>query len=371
MDETINNTKTLDEMSNDEVLNYVLRDIDDDDYYKFNNEYDREAILDAIIETKKHPVFGKQRIEAAVMRIKRVAYKMVGQREKEETYEETYGYWLGGTDWRPSKNSKRQIPDKQSFLLLTSNGIETFGLFGHGIGDVELTPFTEYRILYDTYESSRGKIYATVKGIEVIEENNRDEFLKYMKNLEKTKLRDIDETMLYKPIVTIAKVHKVMPNYDLIETDEELPVFDENGNPLYDENGKRVYKKRWKKSDEGTHPIQSTLDDRFEDIHVGTWKLHVPREKDDPPLYVDVKFYNKRLGRHHIEIKAFLNDSIYDSICSLEDPEESAEFLTDEIKADGEFYYFVTVPKRINKYEKNGEIITNITLEGYFVMPVV
>lgn len=370
-------------MNYEEVKDQSVTDLDAQDFREMVVErfkelrpevfekLDDESIYDEAVKlTLEHRVFGRQKVASATSRTIRNILKLFGDNERQRKLDELEtidGYWIGGEDWKPSAKSGKTEADKQSVTLLTTRGLETMGVFGHSPSkDIDLVEFQKYRFTYSVYEATNGKVYNTIKRIELLD-SSIEEFADWISNEEIIEPIDLIKDDLWKPIVLEATLTWIQGKPILTNTGEKTQVV-KDGEVQYDEKGNALMKDKWVVSENEVEPvIQASLDARQEDMHVAYWKLASDTGDEGTRKYVEVRFYNKRLGRHTIDVALFRNDDLYGDLCSL-DPEEGIGFMLDELRREAKPLLFVAIPKKFKSYKNREDVeVETVELSGLFV----
>jgi len=370
-------------MNYEDVQNELVTTIDAQDFREmvierfreqrpevFDKVEDESIYDEAVKQTLEHRVFGRQKVASATSRTIRNILKLFGNVEKQRRLDELEtvdGYWLGGEDWRPSKKSGKTEADKQSVTLLTTRGLETMGVFGHSpTKDIDLVEYQKYRFTFSVFNADNGKVYNTIKRLELLD-GGIDEMAEWLSNEEIIEPVDLIEDDLWKPVILEGKVNWLQGKPILKKTGEQVQVV-KDGAVQYDDKGNPLMKDKWAVQENEFEPvIQASTDARQEDMHVAYWKLLAETEDEATRKYVEVRFYNKRLGRTVIDVALFRSEDLYKDLCTL-DPEEAIEFMLDELRRDDKPFLFVAIPKRFKNYtNKDGIDVETVELSGQFV----
>lgn len=347
------------------VVNEQFSEQRSEDYEKI----DKSLIDEAIDEVLAHKVFGNQKVRISLSRVIRTALRKHGTIARQKAIDDldtVDGYYFGGEDWLNSKD-RTKAPDKQSVTIITNRGLMTMGVFGHSpTKELDLVPNQKYRFTYSTFESEKGT-FLTMKRIELLE-TDEDELALWLSNEEIFEVIDLEKGDLFRPVILNVDVGWIQGKPIMVESDTEVRQKWEKGAKVYDDKGRPVMIPKWVQDGDKIEPIiQATTDERKEDIHVGYWKLACDTGDEKEKKYVELRFYNKRLGRHHLDVDLFNDDGQYDDLCTLT-PEEGVEFLLDSLRTTGEQLLLVAIPKKFNEYDKDdGTHVTNVELTGLYV----
>ena len=332
-------------------------------------DIDKETIEEAIDEVLAHKVFGNQKVRISLSRVIRTALRKYGTAKREKALDELEtvdGYYFGGEDWLNSKD-RSKAPDKQSVVILTNRGLMSMGVFGHSPSkEMDLVPNQKYRFTYSTFVSDKGT-FLTIKRMEMLE-TDETELPQWLANEEIFEVIDLAKEDLYKPVLLEAEVGWIQGKPIMIESATETRNKWVNGEQVYDDKGRAVQIPKWVQDKNKVEDIiQATSDERAEDIHVAYWKLACDTGEDKEKKYVELRFYNKRLGRHAIDVEIMNDDDQYNDLCTLT-PEEGVEFLLDSLRTTGEKLFIVAIPKKYREYDKDdGTHVTNVELTGLYV----
>jgi hypothetical protein len=350
----VNNSETISKL----VVEF-FDTADEKDQKLFATANNQNFVEDIVKETLDSPRYARQKERVVLNKIVREVRSRVRKFYSEKALDELEtieGYYLGGNDWKNSKNASLP-PDKQSVSFLCEEGFTEMGVFGHSISKEKDMEFgNKYKISFSSFTREKtGRTYLTAKKMEEMERSD-DEMYAWIET-QTLYADEIQKDDLFTTVFIRSPIKKVeaIPVYSVDESQPMIPVLN-GGKQVYDKDDNAVMKHKSKVSGH-QDIIQPTLDDSEDELFTGTLKLLVNNEDADEFNQIDVAFYNQRLGRTFNETDDFNLKDNYEDISAMNGA-DAGEFLTD-LYSTGEYLTMAKVTKHTTSINNESGIITN------------